>query len=173
LYDGVLLEVDADGDIVIPPVAGEAPEPDVVEEEEPVQDVAGNDLDDSGDDSSISEDCSSEEEDGNEDEDVDIEGLEDDNSVVANNGNNNNNQDGGNNNNNENGDEQGDEHRYCRAEYHEHTYVGPDGLFRELLEELLQDIEHSVRPLYITKHYVEPGMRDYYTTEVHVRVTTG
>jgi hypothetical protein len=60
LYDGVLLEVDADGDIVIPPVAGEAPEPDVVEEEEPVQDVAGNDLDDSGDDSSSSEDCSSE-----------------------------------------------------------------------------------------------------------------
>jgi hypothetical protein len=42
-----------------------------------------------------------------------------------------------------------------------------------LWEELLQDIEHSVRPLYITRHYVEPGMRDYYTTEVHVRVTTG
>jgi protocatechuate 3,4-dioxygenase beta subunit len=41
------------------------------------------------------------------------------------------------------------------------------------LEELLQDIEHSVRPLYITKHYVEPGMRNYYITEVHVRVTTG
>jgi hypothetical protein len=40
------------------------------------------------------------------------------------------------------------------------------------LEELLQDIDHSVRPLYITKHYVEPGMRDYYTTEVHIRVTT-
>jgi hypothetical protein len=37
---------------------------------------------------------------------------------------------------------------------------------------MLQDIEHSVRPLYITKHYVEPGMRDYYTTEVHVRVPT-
>jgi hypothetical protein len=43
-----------------------------------------------------------------------------------------------------------------------------NGLFCELLEELLQDIEHSVRPLYITRHYVEPGMRDYYTTEVHV-----
>jgi hypothetical protein len=41
------------------------------------------------------------------------------------------------------------------------------------LEELMQDIEHSVRPLYITRHYVEPGMRDYYTIEVHVRVTTG
>jgi hypothetical protein len=178
LYDGVLLEVDADGDIVIPLVVGEAPEPDAVEEKEPVKDAAGNDPDDSGDDSSSSEDSSSEEEDENEDEDeededVDIEGLEDDNSVEANNGNNNDNQDGGNNNNNENGDEQGDEHRYCMAEYHQHTYVGPDGLFCELLEELLQDIEHSVRPLYITKHYVEPGMRDYYTTEVHVKVTTG
>jgi hypothetical protein len=40
------------------------------------------------------------------------------------------------------------------------------------LEELLQEIEHAVRPLYITRHYVEPGMRDYYTTEVHVRVIT-
>jgi hypothetical protein len=174
LYDGVLLEVDTDGDIVIPPVVGEAPEPDVAEEEEHVQDAAGNDPDDS----SSSEDSSSEEEDKNEDEDeddedVDIEGLKDDNSVIANNGNNNDNQDGGNNNDNDNGGEQGDEHRYCMAEYHEHTYVGPDGLFCELLEELLQDTKHSVRPLYITRHYVEPGMRDYYTTEVHVRVTTG
>jgi hypothetical protein len=99
--------------------------------------------------------------------------LEDENNTVANDGDNNNNQDGGNNNNNENGDEQGDEHRYRRAEYHEHTYDGPNGLFCELLEELLQDIEHSVRPLYITRYYVELGMRDYYTTEVHVRVTTG
>jgi hypothetical protein len=88
LYDGVLLEVDADGDIVIPPVVEAVPEPDVVEEEEPAQDAASNDPDDSGDDSSSSEDSSSEEEDENEDEneedeDVDIEGLEDDNSAVA------------------------------------------------------------------------------------------
>jgi hypothetical protein len=154
-----------------------APEPDAVEEET-VQDAAGNDPDDSGDDSSSSEDNFSKEEDENEDEDEkdedgDIEGLEDDNSAIANDGNNNDNQDGGNDNNNENGDEQGDEHRYSRAEYHEHTYVGPDGLYCELLEELLQDIEHSMKPLYITRHYVEPGMRDYYTTEVHVRVTRG
>jgi hypothetical protein len=96
MYDGVLLEVDADEDIVIPPVVEAAPEPDAVEEEEPVQDVAGNDPDDSGDGSSSSEDSSSEEEDENEDEDeddedVDIEGLEDDNSAVANDGNNNDN----------------------------------------------------------------------------------
>jgi hypothetical protein len=175
LYDGAFLEVDADRDIVIPPVVEATLEPDAVEEEEPVQDAAGNDPDDSGDDSSSNEDSSSEEEDGNEDEedeDVGIEGLEDDNNAVANGEDNNNNQDGGNNNNNENGDEQSDEHRYRRAEYHEHTYVGPDGLFCELLEELLQDIEHSLRPLCITRHYVEPGMRDYYTIEVHVRVTT-
>jgi hypothetical protein len=127
LYDGVLLEVNAEGDIVIPPVVGEALEPDDAEEDEPVQDAASNDPDDS----SSSEDNSSEEENENEDEDedeedVDIEGLEDDNSVIANNENNNGNQNGGNNNDNENGDEQGDEHRYRRAEYHEHTYVGPN-----------------------------------------------
>jgi ribonuclease E len=103
LYDGVFLEVDADGDIVIPLVVEATREPDDVEEEEPVQDAAGNDLDDSGDDSSRSEDSSSEEEDGNEDEDeededVDIEGLDDDNSAVANGEDNNNNQDGGNDN---------------------------------------------------------------------------
>jgi hypothetical protein len=46
-------------------------------------------------------------------------------------------------------------------------------LFYELLEELLHDIENTVRPLYVTMHYVELGMRDYYTTEVHVRVTKG
>jgi hypothetical protein len=176
LYDGVFLEVDADGDIVIPPVVEAMPEPDAVEEEH-VQDVVGNDPDDSGDDSSSSEDSSSEEDENEdadeEDEDVDIEGLEDDNSAVANGEDNNNNQGGGNDNNNENGEEQGDEHRYRRAEYHEHTYVGPDSMFCELLEEMLQEIEHSVRPLYITKHYVEPGMRDNYTTEVHVRVLTG
>jgi hypothetical protein len=88
LYDGVHLEVDADGDIVIPTVVGEVPEPDVAEEDEPLQDVAGNDPDDS----SSSEDNSSEEEDENgdedeDDEDVNIEGLEDNNSGIAKNGN--------------------------------------------------------------------------------------
>jgi hypothetical protein len=176
LYDGIFLEVDADGDIIIPPEVEAVPEPDVVEEEELEQNAAGNDPDDSGDDSSSSEDSSSEEDDENEDEseeeDVDIEGLEDDNNAVGNGEDNNDNQNEDNNNNNENGDQQGDEHRNHRAEYHEHTYVGPDAPFCELLEELLQEIEHAVRPLYITKHYVEPGMRDYYTTVVHVRVAT-
>jgi hypothetical protein len=76
LYDGVLLEVDADGDIVIPLVVGAEPEPDAVEEEEPAEDVAGNDPDDSGDDSSSSGDNSSEEEDENEDEDEEDEDVE-------------------------------------------------------------------------------------------------
>jgi hypothetical protein len=97
LYDVALLEVDADGDIVIPSAVGEAPEPDVADEDEPVQDAAGNDPYDSGDDSSCSKDNSSDEEDEEEeDEDFDIEGMEEDNSVVANNENNNDNQDDGN-----------------------------------------------------------------------------
>jgi hypothetical protein len=144
LYDRALLEVDADGDIVIPPAVGEAPGPDVADEDEPLQDAAGNDPDDSGDYSRSSKESSSEEEDDDEeDEDVDIEGMEDNNSVIANNGNNNDNQDDGNNNGNENEGEQGDEHRYCRAEYHEHTYISQDRLFCELME-ILQDIEHSM-----------------------------
>jgi hypothetical protein len=113
LYDGALLEVDADGDIVIPPAVGEAPEPDVADEDEPVQDAAGYNPDDSEDDSSSSEDNSSEEEDDDEEDEDVIEGMEDDNSVIANNGNNNDNQDGGNNNGNENEGEQGDEHKYA------------------------------------------------------------
>jgi hypothetical protein len=84
LYDGALLEVDADGDIVIPPTVEDAPEPEAANEDVTMPDAADNDLDDSGDDSSSSEDGSSGEEDGNgydneEDEDVDIEGMEDDN----------------------------------------------------------------------------------------------
>jgi hypothetical protein len=63
LYDGVFLEIDVDGDIIIPPKVEAVPEPDVVEEEELEQNAAGNDPDDSGDDSSSSEDSSSEEED--------------------------------------------------------------------------------------------------------------
>jgi hypothetical protein len=68
LYDGVFLEFDADGDIIIPPEVEAVLEPDMVEEEELEQNAAGNDPDDSGDDSSSSEDSSSEEEDENGDE---------------------------------------------------------------------------------------------------------
>jgi hypothetical protein len=98
--------------------------------------------------------------------------------VVANNGNNNNNINNGNHDNdndngNENEDDQGNEQWYRRTEYHMHTYIGLNGQFCELLEELLQELDNTVRPLYVTRHYVEPSMRDYYTNEAHVRVTTG
>jgi hypothetical protein len=56
LYDGVFLEVNADGDIIFPSEVEAVPEPDVVEGEELEQNAAGNDPDDSGDDSSSSED---------------------------------------------------------------------------------------------------------------------
>jgi hypothetical protein len=96
--------------------------------------------------------------------------MEDDKSVVANNGDNNNNNDNGNDNGNENDDDKGNENRYRRAEYHMHTYITPNDQFCDLLEELLQELDHIVRPLYVTRHYVEPDMRDYYTTEAHIRV---
>jgi hypothetical protein len=51
-----------------------------------------------------------------------------------------------------------------------HTYIALNGQFCELLEELLQELDHIVRLLYVTRHYVEPDMRDYYTTEAHIRV---
>jgi TATA-binding protein-associated factor Taf7 len=115
---------------------------------------------DFGDDSSSDEDNSSSNEDENgndeEDEDVDIVGMEDDNSVVANNGNDNNNINNNNNNdnndnnsnndnNNDNDGDQGNENQYRRAEDHMHTYIAVDGQFRDLLEELLQELDHTVR----------------------------
>jgi hypothetical protein len=70
-----------------------------------------------------------------------------------------------------NGVGQGDDNRYLRVKYHTHTGITPDGQFCALLEELLYELDHTVRPLYLIRHYVEPDMRDYYTTEVHIRVT--
>jgi hypothetical protein len=52
-----------------------------------------------------------------------------------------------------------------------HTYIAPDGQFCDLLK-LLQELDHTVRPLYVTRHYAEPGMRDYYTTKAHIWVVT-
>jgi hypothetical protein len=66
--------------------------------------------------------------------------------------------------------DQGNENRYSRAEYHMHTYIAPDGHSCDLLGELLQELDHTMRPLYFTRRYVEPGMRDYYTIEAHIRV---
>jgi hypothetical protein len=157
-----------------PPAAltDDAPAPDTIDEE---PDDSGDDSSSDDDDSSSDEDVNENDEDMNEndeeDEDVDIVGLKDetegDNSIIANNGDNNND-----NNDNNNGGDQVDDNRYCRAEYHMHTGIALDGHFCALLEGLLRELDHTMRPLYLTRHYVEPGVRDYYTTEVHVRVTT-
>jgi hypothetical protein len=130
LYDGTVLEADADGDIVIPPapVAKEEAPPTHVD---PVPDGEGGDPDDSSDDS------------------VGEEGG--DNAV---------------------GDPEEDEDenpRYHGAEYHKHSTEAENGQFCILLWEVLQYLGYTIRPLYVTKHFSEPGMRDYYTCRVYIR----
>jgi hypothetical protein len=130
LYDGTVLEADADGDIVIPPApeaAEDAPPVPVA----PAPNAMGGDLDDSGDDS------------GEDDED------------------------------NNNGDEdpeeeEGDDPRYRGAEYHKHSTEDENGQFSVLLQEVLQHLGYTMKPLYVTKHFSEPGMRDYYTSQVYI-----
>jgi hypothetical protein len=132
LYDGTVLEADADGDIVIPPApvaADDAPPAPV----DPAPNVVGSDPDDSGDDN------------GDEDEDD--------------------------NNADENPEEEEDDNpRYRRAEYHKHSTEEENGQFCILRREVLQHLGYTMRPLYVTKHFSEPGMRDYYTSRVYIRV---
>jgi hypothetical protein len=129
LYDGTVLEADADGDLVIPPAPMEeddAPPAHV----DPAPNVVGGDPDDSGDDS------------GDEDEDD--------------------------NNANENPEE--DENpRYHGAEYHKHTTKEENGHFCILLRVVLQHLGYTMKLLYVTKHFSELGMRDYYTSRVYIR----
>jgi hypothetical protein len=150
LYDGTVLEADVDGDIVIPPapVAADDLPPTPVD---PAPNVVGGDPDDSGDDS------------GDEDEDD--------------------------NNADENPEEEEDNNpRYRGAEYHKHSTEDENGQFyillREVLQHLgycntsggtatlgvLQHLGYTMKPLYVTKHFSEPGMRDYYTSRVYIRV---
>jgi hypothetical protein len=132
LYDGTVLEADADGDIVIPPapeVAENAPLAPVA----PAPNAMGGDPDDSGDDS------------GEDDED------------------------------NNNGDEdpeeeEDDDPHYRGAKYHKHSTEDENGQFCVLLQEVLQHLGYTMKPLYVTKHFSEPGMRDYYTSRVYIRV---
>jgi hypothetical protein len=128
LYEGTVLEADADGDLVILPAPVEeddAPPSPV----DPAPNAVGGDPDDSGDDS------------GDEDEDD--------------------------NNANENPKE--DENpRYHGAEYHKHTTEEKNGQFCILLREVLQHLGYTMKPLYVTKHFSEPGMRDYYTSRVYI-----
>jgi hypothetical protein len=132
LYDGTILEADADGDIVIPPApvaANNAPPAPV----DPATNAVGGDPDDSGDDN------------GDEDEDE--------------------------NNADENPEEEEDDNPFYRgAEYHKHSTEEENCQFCILLREVLQHLGYTMRPLYVTKHFSEPGMRDYYTSRVYIRV---
>jgi hypothetical protein len=67
-------------------------------------------------------------------------------------------------------EEEDDDPRYRGAEYHKHTTEDENGQFCVLLQEVLQHLGYTMKPLYVTKHFSEPGMRDYYTSRVHIRV---
>jgi hypothetical protein len=130
LYDGTVLEADADGDIVIPPA------PVAIEEAPPahVDPVPGGEVgdpDDSSDDSGDEEGRNNA--DGNPEEDED------------------------------------ENPRYHGAEYHKHSAEVENGQFCIILWEVLQYLGYTIRPLYVTKHFSEPGMRDYYTSRVYIR----
>jgi hypothetical protein len=131
LYDGTVLEADADGDIVIPPalVAADDAHPTPVA---PTPIVVGGDPDDSGDDSGDED-----EDDNNADEDPK--------------------------------EEVDDNPRYRGAEYH-HSTEDENSQFCILLREVLQHLGYTMKPLYVTKHFSEPAMRDYYTSRVYIRV---
>jgi hypothetical protein len=131
LYDGTVLEADADGDVVISlaPVADEEAPPVHVN---PAPDAEGGDLDDSGDDSG---------------------------------------DDDGDNNADENPEEEENEDpRYHGAVYHKHSTEDENGQFCILLREVLQHLGYTMKPLYVTKHFSESGMRDYYTSRVYIRM---
>jgi hypothetical protein len=127
LYDGTILEVDADGDVVIPPA------PVAANDSSPAPNVVGGDPDDSGDDIGDED-----EDDNNADEDPE--------------------------------EEEEDNPLYRGAEYHKHSTEDENGQFCILLREVLQHLGYTMKLLYVTKHFSEPGMRDYYTSRVYIRV---
>jgi hypothetical protein len=131
LYDGTVLEADADGDIMIPPapVANDEAPPTHVD---PVPDGEGGDPDDSSDDSGDDE--------------------------------------GGNNANGNPVEEEDEDPRYHGAVYHKHSTEDENGQFCILLREVLQHLGYTMKPLYVMKHFSEPGMRDYYTSRVYIRM---
>jgi hypothetical protein len=128
LYDGTVLEADANGDIAIPPtpVANDEAPPAHVD---PVPDGEGGDPNDSSDDSGDDE--------------------------------------GGNNANGNPEEEVDEDPRYHGAVYHKHSTEDENGQFCILLREVLQHLGYTMKPLYVTKHFSEPGMRDYYTSSLH------
>jgi hypothetical protein len=54
--------------------------------------------------------------------------------------------------------------------YHKHSTEDENGQFCILLREVLQHLGYTMKPLYVTKHFSEPGMRDYYTSRVYIRM---
>jgi hypothetical protein len=131
LYDGTVLEADADGDIVIlpAPVANDEAPPAHVD---PVPDGEGGDPEDSSDDSGDEE--------------------------------------GGNNANGNPEEGEDEDPRYHGVVYHKHSTEDENGQFCILLREVLQHLGYTMKPLYVMKHFSEPGMRDYYTSRVYIRM---
>jgi hypothetical protein len=75
------------------------------------------------------------------------------------------------NNTDENPEKEEDENpRYRGAEYHKHSTEEENGQFCILLREVLRHLGYTMRLVYVTKHFSEPGMRDYYTSRVYIRV---
>jgi hypothetical protein len=66
-------------------------------------------------------------------------------------------------------EEEDDNPRYRGDEYHKHSTKEENGQFCILLHEVLH-LGYTMRSLYVTKHFSEPGMRDYYTSQVYIRV---
>jgi hypothetical protein len=71
----------------------------------------------------------------------------------------------------ENPEEEKDENpRYHGAIYHKHSTEDENGQFCILLREVLQHLGYTLKPLYVRKHFSEPGMRDNYTSRVYIRM---
>jgi hypothetical protein len=135
LYDGTILEADADGDLAILPAPEAADDVPPHSQVVPAPNAMGGDPDDLGADSDEDDD-----EDTNK---IDGEHLE---------------------------EEEDDNPRYRGAEYHKHTTEDANGQFCVLLEEVLQHLGFTMKPVYVAKQYSEPGLRDYYTSRVYIRV---
>jgi hypothetical protein len=67
-------------------------------------------------------------------------------------------------------EEEDDNPRYRGAGYHKHSIEEENGQFCILHHAVLQHLGYTMRPLYVTKHFSEAGMRDYYSSRVYIRV---
>jgi hypothetical protein len=53
-------------------------------------------------------------------------------------------------------EQEDDDPRYRGAEYHKHSTVDENIQFCVLVEEVLQHLGFTMKPFYVTKHYIEP-----------------